>query len=139
MLVYNIDAAARLVICRAVGRVGVLDVANYLQALGGDRDFNRGLDALILVSDSRSLPPFSLLRYLNPVLSAWARWRGPSKWAVVLPNVAARGMTETAVNHLTLHQVEVRCFTSEPIARQWLQEPRVPQQDRELSLAGGAV
>ena len=122
MITYHIDQAAGIVVCRALGGIGVMDVAHYLQQLQGDPDFNRNLNALIIVSDLGSLPAFAMLRYLNPVLAAWTAWRGSTHWAIVLPNIAARTMAETALKHISLHHVEARCFTSERDARRWLSE-----------------
>lgn len=122
MITYVIDKTASLVICRVRSGISVLDVANYLQALMRDPNFTSRCNALILVTDTASIPPFDMLRYLNPLISGWAACRGAAKWAFVLPHEAARVLAETALQHISLHDVQAQCFVVEANARVWLAE-----------------
>jgi hypothetical protein len=120
MISHTIDSAGGLVICRATGRFGILRLSDYLQALLGDPSFDHRLNALVIAEHAATIPPFHMVRFLNPLIDAWIADRGPSKWAFVLPNRTARAMAETVLKLLSLSQVEARCFVSEDKAREWL-------------------
>ncbi|MDO8539079.1 MAG: hypothetical protein Q7S40_01450 [Opitutaceae bacterium] len=137
MITYTIDAAAGLVICRVQHGISVLDVANYIQALMRDPNFTPGCDALVTIADVASIPPFEMLRYLQPLISGWTARRGAAKWALVLPNEVARTMAQTALQHLPLHDVQACCFVHEAEARAWL-GPR-PSREPAARESGAAI
>jgi hypothetical protein len=133
MLTYELDTLGGLVVCRAQGRFGVLDVSDYIQTLAADPKFDPRFNALILVTEVAAIPPFPMLRFLHPLLDAWTARRGTAKWAFVLPNQAARAMAETALNHLSLNEVQARCFLTERDAREWLSANRPVLEDASLT------
>jgi hypothetical protein len=120
MITFDIEPANRLAVCRAENGVGVLEIANYLQALVRDPRFDPSFNSLIVAVDTTSIPTFGMLRFLDPIVATWTAQRGRAKWAVVVPNEAARALAVTELKHLTLNQVEARCFISETLAREWL-------------------
>jgi hypothetical protein len=122
MICHTIDRQNRIVICRAKGRFGLLRVSDYIQALLADHHFTGCFGALVIASDQTVIPPFHLVRFLNPLIDAWVAQRGPRHWAFVLPNRTARAMAELVLRHLSLSQIEARCFLSQAEAKRWLAE-----------------
>src|SRR5688500_17085280 len=113
MITFDIHRDDRLIVCRAREAISVLDVANYLQALVRDPRFDPSYYALIIAADSGCVPPLSMLKFLNPLISAWTERRGNAKWALVLPDAHTKNLVEEELKRLTLHAVRTRCFTDE--------------------------
>lgn len=120
MITYEIERDTRLVVSRVSGGLGVLEVADFLQTLVRDPQFDPAMNSLIIAEDTASVPRFSMLHYLNPLVAAWTARRGRARWAFVLPNEVTRVLAETELKHLTLNQVQAQCFTDASLAREWL-------------------
>lgn len=120
MINYTIERERRLIVCRIVGGMSVLELTHHFQTLASDPAYDPGFNTLILAGDIASVPPFSLLRFFNPIISVWTAKRGTAKWGFVLPNEATKTLVEIAIAQVKLNRIQARCFDSEEAARNWL-------------------
>lgn len=131
MLDYYVDPNHRLITTRVASRVSLGDLANHLQQILRDPKFCSDFNALIVVLDAAAMPAASSVELMKPLVKAWSSRRAGAKWALVLPDQAARGFAESALAALKLTSVSARCFLSKAAAMAWLEEAATapPRQD----------
>jgi hypothetical protein len=120
MIHYTVETPKNLLVVRLKSGLKVTEVGHFFDALTSDPGFKPEMNALILATDTAAFPPFSTLKYFDPVVSSWAAKRGQAKWAFVVEADEILTRAEISLKELTLHKVQARCFASEPDAREWL-------------------
>jgi hypothetical protein len=124
MIAYEVDVTRGVVTTRVLGRVSFAEFANHLHGILRDAGFKPHFDSLIVAMDREAIPAAASVRKIKTLVTAWSMWRSGVRWAVVVPDDAAKAVADSILHDLALIRVTARCFTSEVDAVTWLQTSR---------------